>query len=193
MRFVTYQKIATLLVLVQAPNVRSDGFVTADEDVEEFGPDEDVHGLLDSLAIGFGQGEGLDRSWSEPFDEFVIPIFHEGAGTNDNDSFGGGFSIGFEGSFQHGVDETNGLEGFAESHVVCEDAPVSVEVLHVLDALVHELYSFALMRSEPLGEDGGYVLVFGCEGGEGRWSRDCDFRFDAIFVCLHFGDSEMCA
>jgi|AntRauTorckE5430_2_1112549.scaffolds.fasta_scaffold01609_4 hypothetical protein len=74
--------------------MRSNGFIAANEDIEHFRSDKEVHRFFDGLSIGFCQGQCFDSTRSKPFYEFVIPIFDQGAGTYDDDAFGDWFTTG---------------------------------------------------------------------------------------------------
>ena len=72
----------------------SDPLVTCNEDVEHLRLGEAINASLDSLAARLGQGQGVDNARSKPLDKFVVLLFHEGAGTYDNDMFGGTCLVG---------------------------------------------------------------------------------------------------
>ena len=111
-------------MLGEPPDVRPHGLVTGNEDVEHLGPDEDVQVLLDGLAVRFGQRYGLDDARPEPLDELVVPVLDEGARADDDDALGGRGRPGGDARLEEGVDEGDGLEGLAETHIwfcVCDD------------------------------------------------------------------------
>jgi hypothetical protein len=89
--------------------VRSDAFVTGNQDVEHFCFHKYVNILFDRLAIGFGQGQSLDYPRSEPLDEFVFPILDETAGTNDQDAFAGRVLACGNARFEEGENEADRL------------------------------------------------------------------------------------
>lgn len=153
MGFVTDQQIATVLVFCETTHVGSQALVAADQDLEDRGLGKGFQVFLDFFAIRFGKGEGLDSPGAQPLDEFVVPVLDERAGTYDNHTLGGGFLVGRDSCFEECVNQSHGLEGLSEPHVIGKDAPLSTVVLHPHDTLIHKIDTLPLMRSQPLGKN----------------------------------------
>jgi hypothetical protein len=47
------------------------------------------------------------------------------------------------------------MTNLAEAHIIGEDAPGAVEILHSQYAIIHELDALPLMRSQKFGENRG--------------------------------------
>jgi hypothetical protein len=75
--FITDEQIAAVLVLGQPSNVCPNTLVAGNENIEEFGSDEGIKILFHGRSVGFRNGQSLDSSRSQPFDEFIFPIFDE--------------------------------------------------------------------------------------------------------------------
>lgn len=85
---------------------------------EGIGGEDEVGGLNlipEGMALGAAEGKGFELGGEAV--GFLDPVLHEAGGTDDE---GGGFAVGFATSLE--LQPCEGLQGFAEPHLVGEEA-----------------------------------------------------------------------
>ena len=69
-----------------------------------------------------------------------------------------------------------------QSHVIGQNTSIAFELFETHDTLVHELYSFPLMWTQPFGQDGrNKYIILGIHGEGGRFAT-LDRHFNTIFI-----------
>lgn len=115
MGFVAHQDIATVGLLCQSTNVRSNTFVTGDENIEHLSVDKAINILFDGLSVSFGKCHTFDGSNSKPLIKLVRPILDKRTGTDHHNSLGCGSTIGCNSGLQQSVNQSNRLERFPQA------------------------------------------------------------------------------
>mmetsp|Transcript_20425 Transcript_20425/g.31250 ORF Transcript_20425/g.31250 Transcript_20425/m.31250 type:complete len:315 (+) Transcript_20425:477-1421(+) len=185
MGLVTNQQITCVLMLIQSPYMRSNTFITCNQNLEHFRLDKQINVLLHSLTILIRQRQSFDSARPKPLDKFVIPIFHQTARTNYNDTLCRWFLIGHDTRLQECVYKHDTLQCLTKTHIISQNTACTGEVALRHDAFVQETDSLALMWSQPFGEDWRNIYALFGVGRSRGWLDDLDFFFDTIFITLH--------
>mmetsp|Transcript_782 Transcript_782/g.1464 ORF Transcript_782/g.1464 Transcript_782/m.1464 type:complete len:255 (+) Transcript_782:2901-3665(+) len=119
MRLIADQQITAIGELGQTLGMSSKTLVTTNQYIEESGTDKGIQIPLHLFATPLCNGQSLDCVWSQPLDEFIVPILHQTTWTNDNDSLGSGISVGRDSCLEKGVNQGHRLQCLSKSHIIC--------------------------------------------------------------------------
>ena len=102
---IAHQEVTAVRVLGEALDVGPQALVAAYENLKELSLGEAVEVVLNALAVGLRQRQGLDSAGSQPFDELVFPVLDQRTRAHYNDALGRGLSVGCDSCLEKCVDQ----------------------------------------------------------------------------------------